>query len=171
MLSEKVQKALNHQLNAELYSSYLYLSMSAYFTHTDLEGFAHWMYVQAQEEALHAKKFYDFINQRGGRVNLTQIDAPPTDWESPVAVFENTLDHERKVTTLINELVDTAMEERDHATSIFLQWFVTEQVEEEANVGSVLQKLKLLKDSKNGLFMIDCELLQRSSVSTTKVTE
>ena len=171
MLSGKVQNALNHQLNAELYSSYLYLSMSAYFTHTDLEGFAHWMYVQAQEEALHAKKFYDFINQRGGRVNLTQIDAPPTDWESPVAVFENTLDHERKVTTLINELVDTAMEERDHATSIFLQWFVTEQVEEEENVGSVLQKLKLLKDSKNGLFMIDCELLQRSSVSTTKVTE
>ena len=171
MLSGKVQNALNHQLNAELYSSYLYLSMSAYFTHTDLEGFAHWMYVQAQEEALHAKKFYDFINQRGERVNLTQIDAPPTDWESPVAVFENTLDHERKVTSLINELVDTAMEERDHATSIFLQWFVTEQVEEEESVGSVLRKLKLLKDSKNGLFMIDCELLQRSSVSTTKVTE
>jgi ferritin len=168
MLSEKVQKALNHQLNAELYSSYLYLSMSAYFKHIDLEGFAHWMYIQAQEEALHAKKFYDFIHQRGGRVHLTQIDAPPTDWDSPVVVFENTLDHERKVTRLINELVDTAMEERDHATSIFLQWFVTEQVEEEESVGSVLQKLKLLRDSKNGIFMIDRELLQRDSVTITE---
>jgi ferritin len=171
MLSEKLQNALNHQLNAELYSSYLYLSMSAYFAHIDLEGFAHWMYVQAQEEALHAKKFYDFINQRGGRVKLTQIDAPPTDWESPVAVFENTLDHERKVTSLINELMDTVMEERDHATSIFLQWFVTEQVEEEESVGSVLQKLDLLKDSKNGLFMIDRELMQRGSVTITEVTD
>ena len=129
------------------------------------------MYIQAQEEALHAKKFYDFINQRGGRVNLTQIDAPPTDWESPVAVFENTLNHERKVTSLINELVDIAMEERDHATNIFLQWFVTEQVEEEESVGSVLRKLILLRDSKNGLFMIDRELLQRGSVTITEVTE
>jgi ferritin len=162
MLTEKMQAALNGQLNAELYSSYLYLSMNAYFKSVNLDGFANWMYYQAQEELEHSLKFYDFIIQRGGTVQLQQIAAPPTEWGSPLAVFEATLAHEQKVTGLINNLVDVAHEERDHATSIFLQWFVSEQVEEEENVGGVLEQLKLMGDAKGGLFMIDRELAKRS---------
>ena len=163
MLSEKVQDALNGQLNAELYSSYLYLSMNAYFKSVNLDGFANWMYAQAQEELMHAMKFYEFINQRGGRVILAAIEAPPTEWSSPIAVFEDTLKHEQKVTGLINDLVEVALDERDHATQIFLQWFVTEQVEEEDNVGNVLEQLKLLGDAKGGLFMMDRELGKRQA--------
>jgi ferritin len=162
MLTEKMQTALNGQLNAELYSSYLYLSMNAYFKSINLDGFANWMYYQAQEELEHSLKFYDFIIQRGGTVQLQQIAAPPTEWGSPLAVFEATLAHEQKVTGLINNLVDVAHEERDHATNIFLQWFVSEQVEEEENVGGVLEQLKLMGDAKGGLFMIDRELAKRS---------
>ena len=162
MLTEKMQTALNSQLNAELYSSYLYLSMNAYFKSVNLDGFANWMYYQAQEELEHAMKFYDFIIQRGGNVQLQQIEAPPSEWSSPLAVFEATLKHEQKVTGLINDLVDVANEERDHATNIFLQWFVSEQVEEEENVGGVLEQLKLMGDAKGGLFMIDRELAKRS---------
>jgi ferritin len=162
MLSEKMQTALNGQLNAELYSSYLYLSMNAYFKSVNLDGFANWMYYQAQEELGHSLKFYDFIIQRGGKVQLQQIEAPPTEWGSPLAVFEATLEHEQKVTGLINDLVDVAHEERDHATNIFLQWFVSEQVEEEESVGGVLEQLKLMGDAKGGLFMIDRELAKRS---------
>jgi ferritin len=117
MLTEKMQKALNSQLNAELYSSYLYLSMNAYFKSVNLDGFANWMYYQAQEELEHSVKFYDFISQRGGKVELMQIEAPPTEWSSPLAVFEATLAHEQKVTGLINDLVDVAHEESDHATN------------------------------------------------------
>ena len=163
MLTEKMQTALNGQLNAELYSSYLYLSMNAYFKSVNLDGFANWMYYQAQEELEHSLKFYDFIIQRGGKVQLQQIAAPPTEWNSPLAVFEATLEHEQKVTGLINDLVDVAHEERDHATSIFLQWFVSEQVEEEESVGGVLEQLKLLGDAKGGLFMIDRELSKRGA--------
>ena len=163
MLSDGMQKALNGQLNAEIYSSYLYLSMNAYFKSANLDGFANWMKAQAQEELMHAMKFYDFIHQRGGRVLLTAIDTPPTDWDSPLSVFEDTLQHEEKVTGFINELVDIAMEERDHATQIFLQWFVTEQVEEEENVGSVLEQLKLLGDARQGLFLMDRELASRQA--------
>ena len=162
MLTEKVQKALNSQLNAELYSSYLYLSMNAYFKSINLDGFANWMYYQAQEELEHSMKFYDFIIQRGGKVQLQQIEAPPGEWGSPLAVFEATLKHEQKVTGLINALVEIAHEERDHATNIFLQWFVSEQVEEEESVGGVLEQLKLMGDAKGGLFMIDRELAKRS---------
>jgi ferritin len=162
MISEKVQKALNDQLNAELYSSYLYLSMNAYFKTANLNGFANWMYAQAQEELMHAMKFYDFINQRGGSVVLDKIDTPPAQWDSPKAVFEDTLKHEQKVTGLINALVETALSENDHATNIFLQWFVTEQVEEEDSVGDVLEQLKLLGDAKGGLFMMDRELGKRT---------
>jgi len=162
MLTEKMQKALNGQLNAELYSSYLYLSMNAYFKSVNLDGFANWMHYQAQEELEHSLKFYDFILQRAGTVQLQQIDAPPSEWSSPLAVFEATLEHEQKVTGLINGLVDVAHEERDHATNIFLQWFVSEQVEEEENVGGVLEQLKLMGDANGGLFMIDRELAKRS---------
>jgi len=162
MLTENMQKALNGQLNAELYSSYLYLSMNAYFKSVNLDGFANWMHYQAQEELEHSLKFYDFILQRAGTVQLQQIDAPPSEWSSPLAVFEATLEHEQKVTGLINGLVDVAHEERDHATNIFLQWFVSEQVEEEENVGGVLEQLKLMGDANGGLFMIDRELAKRS---------
>ena len=161
MLSEKIANALNAQLNAELYSSYLYLSMNAVFKQINLDGFAAWMHAQAQEELMHGMKFYDFINQRGGRVVLPKIQAPPVEWRSPAEVFEETLKHEQKVTGLINDLVEIALAEHDHATNIFLQWFVTEQVEEEENVGNVLQQLMLLDDAKNGIFMIDRELAKR----------
>lgn len=162
MLSEKMQAALNGQLNAELYSSYLYLSMNAYFKGINLDGFANWMHFQAQEELMHAMKFYDFINQRGGKVTLQQIEAPPGAWDSPLKVFQATLEHEQKVTGLIHGLVDLALAEHDHATNIFLQWFVSEQVEEEENVGGVLEQLKLMGEAKGGLFMIDRELAKRS---------
>jgi ferritin len=164
MLSEKVEKALNDQLNAEMYSGYLYLSMNAYFKSINLDGFANWMYHQAIEEMEHGMKFYDFINQRGGRVTLQAIEAPRTEWASSLDVFEETLKHEQKVTGLINALVDTALAENDHATNIFLQWFVTEQVEEEESVGGVLEQLKLLGDAKGGLFMMDRELEKRGSL-------
>jgi ferritin len=165
MLTEKVENALNAQFNAELFSSYLYLSMNAYFRSINLDGFANWMYQQAKEELIHAMKFYDFINQRGGRVIPAAVAAPASDWESPLKVFEETLAHEQKVTGLINDLVDTANEAHDHATQIFLQWFVTEQVEEEESAGGVLEQLKLLKDNRSGLFMVDRELAKRTSPS------
>jgi ferritin len=161
MLTDKMQKTLNGQMNAELYSSYLYLSMNAYFKSINLDGFANWMYYQAQEELEHAMKFYDFICQRGGRVQLAQIEAPPSVWNSPLAVFEDTLAHEQKVTGLINDLVEIANEERDHASQIFLQWFVSEQVEEEDSVGGVLEQLKLMGEAKGGLFMMDREMAKR----------
>jgi ferritin len=161
MFTERIEKALNDQLNAELYSSYLYLSMSAYFQSVSLSGFANWMRVQAQEELVHAMKFYDFINERGGRVTLTSIEEPPTEWDSTLGVFEATFEHEQKVTGLINNLVEIAIEERDHATNIFLQWFVSEQVEEEDSANDVVQKIKLMGDAKGGMFMLDRELGQR----------
>ncbi|MBT8368489.1 MAG: ferritin [Deltaproteobacteria bacterium] len=171
MLSDKMQDALNGQLNAELYSSYLYLSMNAYFKSINLDGFANWMYYQAQEELTHSMKFYDFIIQRGGKVKLLQVDAPPTDWDSPLAVFEATLAHEQKVTGLINELVELALAEHDHATNIFLQWFVSEQVEEEESVGGALEQLKLMGEAKGGLFMIDRELAKRSAGGGSEAAE
>jgi ferritin len=163
MLSDNMQAALNKQLNAELYSGYLYLSMNAYFKTLNLDGFANWMYYQAQEELTHGMKFYDFINQRGGQVTLDLIEAPPASWESPLAAFEATLAHEQKVTGLINDLMEVALTERDHATQIFLQWFVSEQVEEEESVGGVLEQLKLMGAAEGGLFMIDRELAKRSA--------
>ena len=161
MLNDKMERALNDQLNAEIYSSYLYLSMAAYFQSINLSGFATWMRVQTQEEMVHAMKFYDFINERGGRVSLSQIQGPPTEWESPLAAFEGALEHEQKVTGLINDLMDLAIKGRDHATQIFLQWFVTEQVEEEDSANEVIQKIKLMGDAQGGLFMVDRELGQR----------
>ena len=163
MLSEKMENALNGQLNAEMYSGYMYLSMNAYFKSINLDGFANWMHYQAQEELTHAMKFYDFIISRGGRVKLAEIDAPPNTWDSPLAVFEATLKHEQKVTGLINDLVEMALAEHDHASNIFLQWFVSEQVEEEENVGGVLEQLKLMGEAKGGLFMMDRELAKRSA--------
>ena len=161
MISEKVQEELNKQLNAELYSSYLYLSMSAHFHSINLRGFANWMRVQAQEELVHVAKFYDFIHERDGRVILRPVEGPPSEWASPLAVFEDAYRHEQKVTGLINSLVDLAVEERDHATNNFLQWFVAEQVEEEASANEVVEQLRLVGDDRSGLFMLDGELGQR----------
>jgi len=161
MLSEKIQQALNEQINAELYSSYLYLAMQAYFESINLAGFANWMKAQTQEELMHAIKIYDFVNERNSRVILKAIDKPPTEWKSPLDVFEQVFKHEQKVTALINNLVNLAADEKDHATASFLQWFVNEQVEEEASADAVLQQLKLMQDAPGGLFMLDRELAQR----------
>jgi ferritin len=161
MISKKMEEALNGQLNAELYSAYLYLSMAAYFESSALAGFANWMRVQNAEEQFHVMKLYDYIIERGGRVILRPIEAPPSDWDSPLAVFEATLTHEQKVTGLINDLMDLARGEKDNASEIFLQWFVNEQVEEEDNVSKVLGQLKLIKDSPQALFMMDREMGQR----------
>ncbi len=160
-MTEKMAKAMNDQLNEELFSSYLYLSMAAYFENLGLRGFAHWMEVQAKEELEHAMKFYRFINERGCRVLLKEVRAPETDWNSPLHAFEEALKHEKYITSRINELMRLSREENDYASEIFLQWFVTEQVEEEASVGEVVDKLKLVKDSPNGLFIIDRELGMR----------
>lgn len=161
MLNDRMGKALNEQVNWELYSSYFYLSMSSYFESISLSGCAAWMKAQAQEELFHAIKIYDYINERGGRAILTAIGQPPADWASPLAVFEEVLAHEQKVTGLINDLVNLALDERDHASNIFLQWFVSEQVEEEATVGDVLEKFKLIGDDKSGLFAMDQQLSTR----------
>ena len=170
MLNKKMNDALNEQVNAEWYSAYLYLSMEAYFESVDLPGFANWMRIQIQEEAMHALKIYDFINERGGRVLLKSIDQPPTEWDTPLAAFEAAYKHEQKVTGLINDLVNLAIQEKDHATNSFLQWFVNEQVEEEASVSQVVQKLKLIENAPGGQFLIDRELSQRvfTPTPTTK---
>ncbi len=161
MLNEKIEKACNEQLQAEVYSAYLYWSMSAYFESINLAGFAGWMRVQALEEMTHAEKFFHFISERGGRVSLAAIQAPPVEWKSALAVFEDAYAHEQKVTSLINSLVDLALAEKDHASNAFLQWFVTEQVEEEATADDVVQKLKLMGDAPGGMFMLDREMAQR----------
>jgi ferritin len=161
MLSKKMQEALNGQINAEMYSANLYLSMAAWFESENLKGFAQWMRVQAQEEHAHAMKFYGYINDRMGRVTLGAIAAPPPSWTGPAAAFTDTCAHEAKVTGLIHALVDLAAAEKDHATTNFLQWFVSEQVEEEAVANQILAQLKAIKDSVGGLFMIDHHLGKR----------
>ena len=166
MFNQKIQDAFNKQLNAELFSSYLYLSMSAYFDSQTLKGMANWMRMQAQEEVQHAMKFYDFINDRGGRVVLAPVEGPETEWDSPLAAFEGAHKHECKVTGLIHDLVDLAIKEKDHAANAFLQWFVTEQVEEEASVTEIADKLRLVGDRGGVLFMLDKELGQRTPSST-----
>lgn len=161
MIGKKMEKALNEQVNAEMYSAYLYLSMESYFKSLNLKGFANWMRVQTQEEMVHAMKIYDFIYDRGGKVTLKAIDGPPTTWDSPLAVFEAVLKHEQKVTSLIHGLVDLAITEKDHAANSFLQWFVTEQVEEEASADEAVQQLKMMEKAPGGMFMLDRELGQR----------
>ena len=162
MLGNKMQNALNEQINAELYSAYLYLSMSAYFTSLNLAGFANWMRVQALEEETHAARLYDFVNARNGRVLLKTVEGPPTEWASPLAIFEEAYKHEQKVTGMINNLVNIAIEEKDHAANVFLQWFVNEQVEEEASTDAVAKKLKLIGKDGSGLYMLDQELAART---------
>ncbi len=158
MLNKKIEDAFNLQFNAEAYSAYLYLSMAAWFESRNLPGFAMWLKVQAQEEMTHALRFYNFIHARGGRVTLTAIETPPAEWNSPLQVFEETYKHEQKVTGLINNLVDLSQQEHDHASDVFLQWFVNEQVEEESNASKTVEKLKLAKDNPSALLMLDTEM-------------
>ena len=163
MLSKKLQDAMNEQIKNELYSAYLYLSMSAYCEAANLPGFAHWMRVQAQEEEAHAMKFYGFIYERGGRVVLQAIDQPPVEFQSPLNVFEQPLEHEQKVTAMIHDLYALAVQEEDYASQAFLEWFVTEQVEEEASATQILETLKMIGDKGHALIMLDRQLGRREA--------
>ena len=166
MLTDKMQKALNKQINAEFYSAYLYLGFSTYFEGVNLPGFAHWMRMQYQEETLHGLKIFDYILERDGEVVLDKIDKPEVNVDSPLATFEQTLEHERKVSGLINDLAALAVKEQDFATQNFLQWFVNEQVEEEAAASGLVQQLKLIGESSGGLFMLDRDLASRPAPAT-----
>jgi ferritin len=158
MLNPQIEDALVSQYNFEMFSANIYLSMAAWADSQSLDGVANWFKVQYTEEMFHAKKFYDYINERGGRVVVGQLDKPQTDWDSPLAAFENALHHEGIVTGRVNNLMSLAIEGKDHATAGFLQWFVGEQVEEEANADAIIQKFKRMEGAPGGLFLIDSEL-------------
>ncbi len=163
MWTKKLEKAFNEQLVAELNSAYVYLGIAAYFDATGLEGFAHWMKVQAKEETEHAAKFYDFILSRRGEVTLGKLDGPKVGFGSALEAFNAALAHEQMITGRINDLLDLARKEKDPASEQFLMWFVEEQVEEEDSVRKVIDKLELVGDSSNGLFMMDRELARRGA--------
>ena len=163
MISEKMAKAINEQINAELYSAYLYLSMASYFDDKGLSGFAHWMKLQAQEEVEHGMKFYTYLYDRGAKVTLKAIEAPSTNWDSPLAVFKNIYEHECKVTGLIDNLYRIAKEEKDSPTEIFLHWYINEQIEEEASASEIVSKLEMIGDKTQLLLMLDKELAQRGT--------
>lgn len=165
MLKQEMNRTLNEQVQNELFSSYLYLSMSAYFSSLSLNGMSHWMRIQSMEELTHAMKIYDYIVETGGEVELLELNKPKFKWESPLQVFEEAYAHEQFITDCINKLSSQAVELKDHATQIFLHWFVTEQIEEEANASEIVAKLKLIKDSPQGLFMMDSELGARMFVT------
>jgi ferritin len=163
-----MHQALNDQLQAEFFSAYLYLSMAAYFEEKNLEGMANWMNVQFQEEQTHALKFYRYIVERGGRVELQALEKPKHEWASPLAAFEESLAHEKMISGRINDLAELAISEKDHATHNMLQWFIAEQVEEEAHVDAIVSQLRMVGDQGHGLFMIDRELRGRSFVDETQ---
>jgi ferritin len=169
MISDKMESELNEQVNKEFYSAYLYLAMSAYCTTQGLPGFAHWMRLQYEEENMHVTKMYDYILDQGGEVHLKAIEEPPTDFGTPLDIFEKTLEHEQFITKSINNLMTIAVEEHDYATQAFLQWYVTEQVEEEANVQDVLNPLRMVGNDKGGLMMIDQKLGGRPAAATATV--
>lgn len=160
-ISQSIQDAINEQIKDEFFASTLYLSMSAYFESTNLPGFAKWMRVQSEEEREHALRFFDYINDRGGRVLLTDIGQPDTDFKSPLVVFEKALEHEQKVTASINKIYDMAVQEKDYTTQVMLNWFIEEQVEEEKNASEVVELLKMVGDKGHGLLMADRQLGQR----------
>ncbi|MBD3220032.1 ferritin [bacterium] len=168
MLTDKMHQALNDQLQAEFFSAYLYLSMAAYFEDEGLEGMANWMTIQFQEEQTHAMKFYRYIIERGGRVELQALEKPQKDWPSPLAVFEEAFEHEKMISGRINDLAELAIAEKDHATHNMLQWFIAEQVEEEAAVDTIVNQLKMVGDQGHGLFMIDREMRGRTFVDETQ---
>lgn len=162
MISNKIQDAINAQINAELWSGYLYLSMAMHFEAEGRPGVANWFRIQFKEEQAHAEIFINYLNQRGGRVVLSPIDAVPSTWESPLDAFEATLAHEQKVTGLINALYALAEQEHDYATRDRLAWFVTEQVEEEDNARQLIDKYRLMGDNGMGVYMLDQELAART---------
>ena len=163
MISKKMAKTLNEQINAELYSAYLYFAMSAVASHSNLSGTARWFFAQAIEETSHAHKIYDYLQDVGEAAVLDAIAKPPATWKSALAMFEDALEHEKKVTKMINNLMNQAIEEKDNATSIFLQWFVTEQVEEEKSVSEIIARLQMAGNQTGPLLMIDRELGSRSA--------
>lgn len=169
MINKKVQNKINEQINEELFSAYLYLSMSAYFEGMNLSGFANWMRIQAQEEQFHAMKFFDYLNERGGTVELLAIEKPANSWKSILNIFEETLKHEEHITSKINDLAKLAFKEGDFASSNFLQWYIDEQVEEEATASNILEQIRFLGDNKHGLLMLDREFKTR--VYTSPVAE
>ncbi len=162
MISKKLQDAINYQINRELFSEYYYLSMASYFNSVGLSGFENFFLVQVEEERFHAMKMYRFLNEKGGQVILNEIEAPKTEFNSAMEVFQLAYDHEKLVSKLINNLMDLAIKENDHATQIHLSWFVEEQVEEEASMETTLNKLKLIGGEGHGLLMLDNELATRS---------
>ena len=161
MINKTMQNAMNEQINKELFSSYLYLSMAAYFEDKNLPGFANWMRLQADEEREHAMKFYDFILERGGRVQLKAIEAPKSEWDSNLEVVEEVAAHEAKVTTSINELYELALKEKDYPAQVMLQWFITEQVEEESSAAEVLASLKMIEARETAVLHLDHRLSKR----------
>ena len=162
MLNKKMEDALNEQINKEMYSAYLYMSMSAHSTHIGLPGFANWFMVQYHEEMDHAMRIYRYINDQGGKVKLKAIEKPSSEFKDTMDMFQKTLEHEQFITKSINDLMDLAITENDHATQIFLHWFVTEQIEEEGNDNEIIAKLELAGKEGNGLFMLDKELAART---------
>ncbi|WP_027186774.1 ferritin [Desulfovibrio cuneatus] len=170
MANTEMLTALNEQIKHEYFSSYLYLSMSAYFADMGLSGFAHWMRMQAEEEMLHVNKMYDYVIARGGKIKLYAIDEPQAEWNSPLDVFNFGLDHERYVTGRINSLMDLALKTKDHAAHSFLQWFVNEQVEEEESFTDIINTLKLVQGDGRGLLLVDRELIARAAPSIASAT-
>jgi ferritin len=170
-MNQEVQNAINEQINAEIYSSYLYLAMAAYFDGKGLEGFSNWMKVQAQEELTHAMKFYRYVYERGGEVILQSIEKPKTEFDSPLAVAKEVLEHEKKVTALINDIYTLALDEKDYATQSMLKWFIDEQVEEEAAAQQIIDKLEVTGEKGQGLYMLDKELASRTFVDETQESE
>ena len=168
MFKESLQQAINEQIVREMYSSNLYLAMAAYYASINLNGFANWMRVQAEEELTHALKFFDYVIDRGGKVTIGAIPAPKIEWSDPVQPFIDALEHERKVTGWIDELVDLAHKEKDYATISFLNWFVDEQVEEEKTTSEIVERLKLAGDSKASLFFLDSQLMNRQVEKPSK---
>jgi ferritin len=162
MFNEKVMDAMNEQIKNELYSAYIYLSMAAHFEAVNLPGFAHWMRMQSNEEVEHAMKFFDFINERGGRVELKAIDQPPIEWGSPFEIFETALGHEQKVTGMINNIFETAVQEKDYPSQIMLQWFIDEQVEEEKSAGEIVETLKMFGEKDTVIMLLDRQLGERA---------
>ena len=167
-MNPKVEKALNEQVHAEFFSFYLYLSVAAYFTANHLDGFAHWMRIQAQEEFAHAMKLFDYLNERGGTVELLPLDGPTREWPSPSAAVESVLNHEKAISERINRLVDLANAENDHATTVVLHWYVSEQVEEEATADTLYHQVKMVESSPHGLLMIDRELSGRPAAASAE---
>jgi len=171
MITKKMESAFNEQVNAEFWSAYLYLSMSAHFSSAGFPGVANWMRIQAKEESTHAAKFFDYILERDGAAILKPIAAVENKWESPMSAFEDVLKHEQKVTSLINNLMHVAVEEKDFASQSLLKWFIDEQVEEEANVKAILDSLRMVQGNGNGMYMIDRELATRVFVDSTVVAK